>query len=85
MTVQLDLEEDFVALLGESDHPVPEAARELIILELYRQGKISGGRASESLGMPRLDFIQYTGKLGIPYFSMTPDEMEEEIARIADL
>jgi hypothetical protein len=47
--------------------PAKEAARELIVLELYRQGEVSSGRAAELLGMEREEFIQirYASKRGI--------------------
>ena len=41
---------------------------------------ISGGRASELLGMERLEFIQYADRLGIPYFDFTDEELAAEIA-----
>ena len=42
-TVTLDLEDDLVALLHQSNQPVRRAARELIVLELYRRGTLSSG------------------------------------------
>ena len=43
----------------------------MIVLELYRRSLISSGKAATLLGVPRLDFIQRAGELGIPYFSFT--------------
>jgi hypothetical protein len=81
-TVKIDLEEDLAALLHQTDHTVEEAAREMIVLELYRRGSISSGKAGELLGMPRLDFIRYASRLGIPHIDMTPDEWETEKAAL---
>jgi hypothetical protein len=36
--------------------PVPDIARELIVLELYRQGKISSGKAAELLAVHSVRF-----------------------------
>lgn len=77
-TVRLDLEEDLVALLYQLNQPVQQAARELIVLELYRRGAISSGKAAELLGMSRQEFILHASHLGIPYFAMTLDEWEAE-------
>ncbi len=77
-TVRLDLEEDLVVLLRQFNQPVQRAARELIVLELYRRGTISSGKAAELLGMSRWEFIHYASHLGIPYFAMTKDEWEAE-------
>jgi predicted HTH domain antitoxin len=77
-TISLDLEEDVVALLRQSNQPVERAARELIVLELYRRGAISSDKAAQLLGMSRVEFIQYASRLGIPYFTMTEDEWKNE-------
>ena len=39
-TVPVELDQDLVALLEELQRPAKEAARELIVLELYRQGDV---------------------------------------------
>jgi predicted HTH domain antitoxin len=77
-TISLDLEEDVVALLRQSNQPVERAARELIVLELYRRGAISSGKAAQLLGMSRVEFIQYASRLGISYYTMTEDEWKNE-------
>jgi predicted HTH domain antitoxin len=76
--INLDLEEDLVALLRQSNQPVEHAAREWIVLELYRRGAISSGKAAQLLGISRMEFIQYAARLGIPYFSMAEDEWKNE-------
>jgi predicted HTH domain antitoxin len=80
-TMSIDLEEDLVTLLHQLNQPVQDAARELIVLELYRRGTISSGKAAELLGMARQEFIRYASHLGIPYFAMTKDEWEAERKR----
>jgi predicted HTH domain antitoxin len=77
-TINIDLEEDLVALLRQSNQPVEHAVRELIVLELYRRGAISSGKAAQLLGMARVEFIRYASSLGIPYFTMTEDEWKNE-------
>lgn len=81
-TVTLELDDDLVAILREQDQPVERAARELMVLELYRRGAISSGKAALLLGMPRLDFIRHASSLGIPYFQMTDEEWDAELRRI---
>ncbi|MEK7399656.1 MAG: UPF0175 family protein [Candidatus Poribacteria bacterium] len=77
-TIELDLEEDLVGLILQLDQPLRKSIRELIVLELYRQAKISSGKAGQLLGMNRFEFIRYASRLGIPYFEMTKDEWETE-------
>jgi predicted HTH domain antitoxin len=83
--VQIELDEDFVEVLALLDQPVEQAARELMVMELYRRELISSGKAAQLLGMSKLDFIQYSGRLGIPYFRMTMGELREEVETIRRL
>ncbi len=76
--ISVDLEQDLVALLQGDNQPVPQAARELIILELYRRGKISSGKAAELLDMSRFEFIRHASRLGIAFFDLTEDEWKAE-------
>lgn len=81
-TVKIDLEEGLTALLHQTNQPVEEAAREMIVLELYRRGAISSGKAAELVDMGRLDFIHHASHLGIPCIDMTADEWEAEKATL---
>jgi hypothetical protein len=65
--------------MSEFQEPIDKAAIELIVLGLYRLGKISSGRAAAVLNMPRLDFIQNASDLGIPYLRVTADDLDSEI------
>jgi predicted HTH domain antitoxin len=64
--VPVELDQDLVALLEELQRPAKQAARELIVLELYRQGEVSSGRAAQLLGMEREEFIRHASEQGIP-------------------
>jgi len=41
------LDDDVVAALQQLNQPLEQAARECIVLELYRRGTISSGKAAE--------------------------------------
>jgi hypothetical protein len=77
-SVAVELNEGVANLLRRSDRPIDETAQELIVLELHRRRELSSGRAAELLGMRLVDFIQYTSRLGIPFFDMTDEEWERE-------
>jgi predicted HTH domain antitoxin len=55
------------------------------VLELYRRGTISSGKAAELLGMERFDFIKHASRLGIPFFDMTDEEWAAEMDRLKAL
>jgi predicted HTH domain antitoxin len=85
MTINIPLDSELVGLLQTFDRPLKDTARELIVLELYRQGKISSGKAAELAGMPRIAFIQHTSDLGIPFFDMTEEEWRAEVDQVRKL
>lgn len=59
-----------------------DVIKEAAVLELYREGRLSSGKAAEILDMERFEFIRYAGMKGIPYIRVTPDELEEEVKRL---
>src|SRR6266481_5898951 len=77
--VQIELDQDLVDLLEELHRPVKQAARELIVLELYRQGEVSSGKAAELLRMERGEFIRYASARGIPYLQLSGEELRREV------
>ena len=79
-SVRIEIDEALAALLHQTNQPVQAAAREMIVLELYRRGMISSGRAADLLETSRVAFIQHASKLGIPYLEMTEDEWAAEKA-----
>jgi predicted HTH domain antitoxin len=75
----VELDQDLVALLEALDRPAKNAARELIVLELYREGALSSGRGAQLLGLSRGDFIRYASARGIPYLQLTEEELRQEV------
>lgn len=84
-TITLHVADDLAALLHESNQPLDRAALELMVMELYRRGVISSGKAAETLGRSRADFIRDASRAGIPYLDMTEDEWATEAARSASV
>jgi predicted HTH domain antitoxin len=54
-----------------------EAAR-LLALELYREDKVSLGRAAELCQTPLADFMDFVAKHGVPPLRYSFEELEEE-------
>jgi len=82
MTINIPLDSSLAGVLQMFDRPLKDTAQELIVLELYRQGKISSGKAAELVGMPRVAFIQHASDLGIPFFDMTEEEWRAEVEQV---
>lgn len=81
ITLQLDFPTDIAALLG-AQAQAAEVAKELIILGLYQENRISGGKAAELLGLTRRGFVALLARKGIDYFRLTPGDWAEEVATV---
>jgi len=77
--VSIEVADDLAGILGEVRQPIGRAALELIVLELYRRGKVSSGRGAELLSMSRLGFIQHASGLGIPYLRLDDHELQRDM------
>lgn len=80
-TLQVTLSKEFLTLLGAKPQ-ASEAAKEFIVLGMYQEGRISGGKAAELLGMTKRGFISFLARKGLNYFQLTPDEWQEEVETI---
>ena len=73
---------DDVAALLESEQPLAWGERETIVMDLFRRGKISTGRACELLGLEWAALVRRAAELGIPYFLMSKEDLNAEKATI---
>jgi predicted HTH domain antitoxin len=83
-TLEIALPSEFVALLGTQPQAAA-TAREYIVLGLFQEDRISGGKAAELLGLTRLGFVALLARKGIPYFRLTSDEWAKEAATAKQL
>jgi predicted HTH domain antitoxin len=65
------------ANLAESSSLSEEAAR-LLALELYREDKVSLGRAAELCQTPLAAFMDFAAKHGVPPLRYSFEDLEEE-------
>lgn len=82
MKVQLELPRD---LLGALDVPEEELAprlKTLIALELFREDRISSGKAAELLGLAKAAFVQLLAQHGLAYFTETPHELAAQVTAV---
>lgn len=77
----LELEDELAALL-EQEKPLDQAARETIVMDLFRRGKVSAGKACDLLALDRVAFARRAAELDIPYFQITKEDWEAERASI---
>lgn len=83
--VEMELPSDFLSILNVSKSEIENRLRELFVVELFREGRISSGKGAELLGISLWSFLQLLSKHQIDYFSQTPDELEAEVATLEAL
>lgn len=81
-TITLEMDDELPSDPKDTGRPVGHAALELMLLELYRRGRVSSGWAAARLGMKRFDFIPYASQLGIPFIDMTEEEWAAEMREV---
>jgi predicted HTH domain antitoxin len=80
-TVSLELEVpvDLLTLLRKSRKQMEQEAQLWIALELFRQRKISAGKAAELAHVSLSDFMDFTRQYGVEWISYTDEELETEL------
>ena len=77
-TLTFELPEELVALLG-SPEALAANAREALVLDLLREGRISQGQAARLLGVTRWVVLALMARSGVPSGRETAEEMRREI------
>jgi predicted HTH domain antitoxin len=77
--VKLTIPDELRYAIERKYQSIQERVMELIILELYREGDISSGKAAELLKMDKMEFVRYSSKLGIPFIDLTEEELAEDM------
>jgi predicted HTH domain antitoxin len=78
-TVVLD---DELAALLEGEKPLDQAAREALVMDLFRREKISTGKACSLLGLERMAFVRRAAELGVPVYLTTEEEWKVDLATL---
>jgi predicted HTH domain antitoxin len=80
MTVHLQLPRDLLGALDVPELGLEARLRELIALELFREGRISAGKGAELLGISKYAFVQLLSRHGLNYFTESPEELATQLA-----
>ena len=82
ITVQVTLPRVLLFESGLSPQEASAALLRAFVLSLYRQDRISSGKAARLLGVQRLAFIRMLAEEKIPYLDYTSEELEEEMTAV---
>lgn len=79
ITVSVSLPQALLVETGLSTEAAGEALLRAFVLSLYRQDRISSGKAARLLGVHRLEFIRMLAEEKIAYLDYTPEELDAEL------
>jgi predicted HTH domain antitoxin len=79
VTVSVNVPQALLFETGLSTEAAGELLLRAFVLSLYRQDRLSSGKAARLLGVHRLEFIRMLAEEKIPYLDYTPEELEAEL------
>jgi len=78
-TVEMEFPTDFLSILNVSKPELEHRLREMMFIELFREGRISSGKGADLLGISLWDFVQLLASHNTNYFSQTPEDLDVEL------
>lgn len=80
-TLKLEVPDEVVKLLGSVDAATKEA-KEALVLDLVRRGKISRGKAAELLNLNLWDLPKLLAQYKLPWFDYTEEELDADLKKL---
>ena len=79
LTVDVELPRDLLAAMDVSEPALPRRVKELLALELFRENRISSGKAAELAGLTKYAFVQLLSQHGLSYFTEGAEELAAQV------
>ena len=77
-TVDVKLPSELLRVANLEEGCLSQVAARLLALELYREDKVSLGRAAELCQTPLVAFMDFAAKHGVPPLRYSFEDLEEE-------
>ncbi len=82
--VALEWPEDILGVLDVTEQELGQRVKELVVMQLVREGRISRGKGAELLGVDWWTFIDLLAKHNIPYFDLSAEELANELQVLSE-
>ncbi|MEW6669032.1 MAG: UPF0175 family protein [Thermodesulfobacteriota bacterium] len=76
--ITMTIPSEILPIVAKRKKDVPSKVFEYLILELYRLGELSSGKAAQYLQMERFEFVRFAARCGIPFFEMDKEELAQD-------
>jgi len=83
-SIYIEIPDELLELLGSEEEAAKEAKQSLV-LDLVRRGKISRAKAADLLGMDLWEMPAFLSEYKIPWFNYTKKQMEQDMATLRRL
>ncbi|HZO26326.1 MAG TPA: UPF0175 family protein [Chloroflexota bacterium] len=83
-TLTVELPESVVQKLGPTSQHATRHLAELALIELFRQGELSGGKAAELLGLSRAEWLDLLARHDVPHTVVTQESLAHDLKTLAD-
>ena len=82
-TITIEVSDELAKLLG-SEEAIAKEAKQALVMDLVRRGKISRGKAAELLGISLWDLPELLSSYEIPWFDYSIEQLEEDMAALRE-
>lgn len=83
--VEIDIPEAIVQYTVLLDKEALLKRNAMLVYPYIQDGSISHGKAAEMIGIGKMDLIVLYGKMGLPYFDESDEELEDDIDAIKSI
>src|SRR4051794_9238729 len=83
LKIEIELPRDLLTALNIPEFELGRRAQEWVVLELFREGEISTGKAGEILSLSKSRFLDLLAAHRLPYLDADPQELGREVAAAA--
>ncbi|MFQ6093712.1 MAG: UPF0175 family protein [bacterium] len=85
VSLQVDFPEDVFFTLRKSKRGLEQEVKKIVALELFRQRRLSSGKAAQLAGMCLSDFMDLTREHKIPWVEYTEEELKKEVEEAREI
>jgi len=82
--IEVAIPEEIINLVG-SEEEAKKEAKEALVLDLVRRGKMSKGRAAELIGIKLWDLPEFLTKYRIPWFDYSKEDLQKDLDSLKNL
>ncbi len=80
-SISMEIPDELLELLGSEDEAAKEAKQSLV-LDLVRRGRISRAKAADLLGIDIWEMPAFLSEYKIPWFDYSKKQMEQDMATL---